>query len=359
MEQIDIAVLGIGKMGATHVEAAKASPYVRKIYGYEPDAARATERGGALEIETTSDLDAILNNPAIKFIDIAAPNAVHCELAIKALRAGKAVLCEKPMGETLEDAERLVAVAEETGGFLQLGFELRYSKAYVKLKEWVDNGKIGSPVNLHCRYFCSEFHHKDSWRSNSPGSLIGEKLSHYLDAQRWYMGSEVKEVYSLTAPNVVKYFNHPDNHQINTRFVNGSIATLNFVMYIAESDPSDPLLDVMEKQADDGHFLQLYIMGTEGAMEFDIFKRRLRRWQFSDGELGIESKIVETITYEKAEDTEQMHNVHGQNLRVIELVAKGLPPENPAKDSLMSMKLCFAAERSEKEQRAVSMTEYC
>lgn len=358
MKQIDIAVLGMGKMGETHVRAAQASPYVHKIYGYEPDKERAAERGKVLGIETTSELDTLLNNPAIKFIDIAAPNPVHCELGIAALEAGKAVLCEKPMGETLEDAERLVAVAEKTGNFLQLGFELRYSKAYVQLKQWIDSGQIGTPVNFHCRYFCSEFHRKGTWRSNSPGSLIGEKLSHYIDAQRWFMNSEVKEVYSLTAPNVVKYFNHPDNHQINTRFENGAIATLNFVMFIAESDSSDPLLDVMEKQVDDGHFLQLYIMGSEGAVEFDIFKRRLRRWQFSNESDGIKSEIVETITYGKEEDTEQMHNVHGQNLRVIELVAKGLPPENPARDSLTSMKLCFAAERSEREQRIVQMKEY-
>ena len=357
MNKIDIAVLGLGKMGATHVGAAKASPHVNKIYGYEPDAERAEERGKELEIDATSDLESLLNNPDVKFIDIAAPNPMHCELAIKALRAGKAVLCEKPMAETLEDAERLVAVAEETGGFLQIGFELRYSKAYMKLKEWIDNGLIGVPVNLHSRYFCSEFHRKGTWRSDSPGSLIGEKLSHYLDAQRWYMNDEIKNIYSLSAPNVVKYFNHPDNHQISTRFKNGAVGTLNFVMYISESDQGDPLMDLLDKQSDDGHFLQLYIMGDKGALEFDVFKRRLRRWQFTDEEDGIKSEIVETIIYDKEEDTEQMHNVHGQNLRVIELVAKGLPPENPASDSLISMKVCFAAEISEKEERIVDLEE--
>ena len=357
MEQITIAVLGIGKMGQTHVEAAKASPYVKKIYGYEPDPKRAAERGRELDIETTSDLDSLLNNPEVKFIDIAAPNPVHCDLAMRSLRAGKAVLCEKPMGENLADAERLVKVAEETGNFLQIGFELRYSTAYVQMKKWLDDGLIGDPVNCHIRYFCSEFHHRNSWRSNSSGSLIGEKLSHYLDAQRWYLKSEASEVYSMAAPNVVDYFNHPDNHQINVRFENGAVATLNFVMYIAETDIGDPLLDVMEKQADDGHFLQFYLMGSKGAMEFDIFKRRIRRWEFSDGEQGLVSKIVATETYGKDEDTTKMHNVHGQNLRVLELVAKGLPPENSARDSLNTMKLCFAAELSEQEQRVVKLTE--
>ncbi len=357
IKKIDVAVLGLGSMGATHVGAAKASPYVKQIIGCEPDVQRAMLRGKELEIETTSDLDSILNNPEIKLVYIATPNDIHTEQTELALRAGKAVLCEKPMGETIEDAERMVAVQKETGGFLQIGFELHYSKIYMKAKEWIDRGLIGTPVNCHCRYYCSEFHGKDSWRSLSKGSLIGEKLSHYLDLQRWFMGSEAKEVFSLNSPNVVDYFNHPDNHQINTRFESGAIANLNFLMYIAESDHRDPLLEMLEKQADDGHYLQYHIMGTKGAIETDVFRRRIRRWEFTDSPERLVSSIVETITYDKADDQEWIHNVHGQNIRIAELVAKGLPPENPVSDSLATMKLGFAAELSEREQHIVKLKE--
>jgi len=279
---IDVAVLGLGRMGSTHVGAAKASPFVGQVYGYEPDPERAALRGRELEIEATSDLNAILNNPAIKLIYIAAINEVHVELTEKALHAGKAVLCEKPMGIDLNEAERMLKAEKDTGGFLQIGFELHYSKSYTTAKRWIDEGLIGTPVNCRCAYYCSEFHSKNTWRSLSKGTLIGEKLSHYIDLQRWFIGSSVKEVFSMNAPNVVDYFNHPDNHQINMRFENDAIANLNFVMYIAESDHRDPLLEMLEKQSDDGHLLKFYIMGTKGAIETDVFRRRIRRWAFHD-----------------------------------------------------------------------------
>lgn len=59
----------------------------------------------------------------------------------------------------------------------------------------------------------------------------------------------------MNAPNVVDYFNHPDNHQINMRFANGAVSNLNFVIYLGETDHTDPLLEMLEKQSDDGHFL--------------------------------------------------------------------------------------------------------
>ena len=356
-KKIDVAVLGLGGMGTTHVNAAKASPYVKRVIGYEPDPARAALRGKELEIEHSSDLDAILRNPEIKLIYIASVNEVHMEQTIKALKAGKAVLCEKPMGISLPEARAMIKAGEESKGFLQIGFELHYSKMYMQVKDWIEQEVIGNPVNCHCRYYCSEFHKKNTWRSKSKGTLIGEKLSHYLDLQRWWMKSPVEEVFSISAKNVVPYFNHPDNHQISLRFKNGAISNLNFVMYIGESDHSDPLLEMLEKQANDGHALQYYIFGTKGAIETDVFRRRIRRWEFSDGPEQLESKIVEEINFPKEEDQIWFHNTHGQNLRIAELVANGMPPEVSAYDAYETMKICFASEISGAENRIVKISE--
>ena len=235
-------------------------------------------------------------------------------------------------------------------GFLQVGFELHYSKMYQKVKEWIDEGKLGDVVNVQCRYYCCEFHKKNSWRSKNYGSfLIGEKLSHYLDLQRWFLSNtEVHAtVYSLSAPKVVEYFNHRDNHQIMTKYSKGGVATLNFIMYFAETHKFDPLVETLKKQSEDGHFLQYHICGTKGGVETDVFRRRIRRYEYSDGEENIQVHIKEVIEFEKEEDQIYFHNTHGQNLRVIELVAKGLPPEVPAEDALETMRLCFAAEKSE------------
>ena len=68
--KISVAILGLGNMGGTHVSAAKASPYIDDIIGYEPDKERAELRGRELDIKVTHNLDDILSNPEIKLIYI-------------------------------------------------------------------------------------------------------------------------------------------------------------------------------------------------------------------------------------------------------------------------------------------------
>lgn len=348
MSKMNTAVLGLGGMGKTHVEAAQKSPYIDKIYGYEPDTEYRNTRCAELGI-IPADIETIMKDESIKFVSIASPNETHIEFAERAMRAGKSVMCEKPMGTTLTEAKHLVDVEKETGAFIQIGFELHYSKMYQQVKKWITEGAIGTPVNNQCRYYCCEFHKKNTWRSNSTGSfLIGEKLSHYLDLQRWLFDATPENVYSLSSAKVVPYFNHRDNHQILTRYPDGKVATLNFIMYIAESHTGhDPLRDLLEQQADDGHYLQYHICGTGGAIETDVFRRRLRRWEFGDSPTAMTSKIVEEIVFDKSEDLVYFHNVEGQNLRIIELAATGKPSEMTAKEAYETMKLCFAAELSE------------
>jgi len=357
MKKMDVAILGLGGMGGTHVEAAKESPHVGTIYGYEPEPERREARSRELGIRAAT-LEEIWRNPAIELVTIASTNETHVPLAIAALRSGKAVMCEKPMGTSLAEATELMDVAESTKGFLQIGFELRYSALYQQTKAWIDQGLIGEVVNIQCRYYCCEFHQKDTWRSNSTGSfLIGEKLSHYLDLQRWWFGSSPESVYSVSAPKVVPYFHHRDNHQMIMKFPQGKVGTLNFIMYIAETLHHDPLLEMLEKQSDDGHYLQYHICGTKGAIENDVFKRRVRRWEFSDSPSCQESRIAETIKFTPGQDLVSFHNTHGQNLRIAELVATGCRPEVSARDAFETMRLCFAAERSENENRVVFLKE--
>ncbi|MFA6928809.1 MAG: Gfo/Idh/MocA family oxidoreductase [Lentisphaeria bacterium] len=359
MQKIDVAVIGLGGMGATHVEAAKSSPYVGQIYGFEPDEQRRNSRAAELGV-IPATLEEIMANPSIRLIYIASINEMHVPQAILSLRSGKAVLCEKPMGLTLKDAAELIKVQEETKGFLQIGFELHYSTLYQSVKKWIDAGLIGTPVLNECRYFCCEGHKKTSWRSQGTGSfLIPEKLSHYLDLQRWFFADEIDTVYSASAPKVVSYFKHRDNHQITTKYRKGGVATLNFIMYIAETFKRDPNREMLEQQCDDGHFLQYHICGTKGAIETDVFKRRLRRWKFTDGPQyeSIQSNLVECITFPPEEDQIWFHNTAGQNVRIAERVANGLPPEVSAQDAFETMKLCFAAERSENENRLIQFEE--
>ena len=347
MKKINTAVIGAGGMGKVHIEAALASEYVNKVFICDPS---AEIRQSCKEKYNTDalELESILNDPSIKFVSVATPNEFHADMTLRLLQAQKAVLCEKPMGINLSEAQQLLTASQQPGVFLQIGFELHYSTMYTMVKKWIDDGVLGEITQTQCRYYCCEFHKKNTWRSNSTGSfLIGEKLSHYLDLQRWFIGDNFEIVYSLSAPLTVPYFRHRDNHQIMVRYPGGKIGVLNFIMFIAETYHEDPLREIIEKQSDDGHFLQYYICGLKGAAEIDVFRRRVRRWEFSDGEEALESRIAETFCFTPEQDLESNHNVFGQTQRVIELAAKGEAPEVSAADAYETMKLCFAAEWSE------------
>ena len=131
-KKIDVAVIGLGEMGMTHSKAAISSEYVNKAYGYDPVPSRQA-KASALGVAVT-DIESIMDNPNIKLVYIASINKVHVEQAILALRAGKAVMCEKPMGDTLEQATELIKVQKETNGFFTDWFRVTLFKIISKSK---------------------------------------------------------------------------------------------------------------------------------------------------------------------------------------------------------------------------------
>ena len=341
------AVLGVGGMGVGAMKTCKGSGLLDGVVGYDNNPQRLAhlrERG----FEVSDNLDAVLGDPAVGMVFVTASNGAHMPLVMAALKANKAVMCEKPIATTLRDSKAMVEEAERRNLFFQIGFELRYSKLYMRIKEWIDNGLLGDVMNTHCYYICSEFHQKDSWRNklSSGGGMFGEKLSHYVDLPRWWIGSKVKDVFSVCAPNIVPYYEVRDNYHTTYRFENGAVSHLTFHMAVGETFQGDPLQDLIGQQKEDGHALRFLVVGTKGAASTDVFFRKLKRWEFGDSPKSMTSKWVEDLTWDPKEDLEYYHNSHGQNLDIIRRVLDGKPPSTPARDAYDTMRLVAAAEFS-------------
>jgi len=352
------AVLGIGGMGRGAVKTCLGSGMLDEVIAYDVDPAKfALMKQEGIVATTSTSLDAVLADPEVQLVFITASNDAHCPLALAALKAGKAVMCEKPMATSLADAKKMVEAAEKRKLFFQIGFELRYSKLYTSIKDWVDQGLLGQVMNTHCYYICSEFHQKGSWRNklSSGGGMFGEKLSHYVDLPRWWIGSRVTEVYSACAPNVIPYYEVRDNYHTTYRFENGAVSHLTFHMAVGETFHGDPLQDVIDQQKEDGHALRYLVVGTKGAAAADVFFRQLKRWEFGDSPQSMTSKWVENLTWDKREDQSYYHNTHGQNLDIIRRVRDGLPPATPARDAYETMRLVDAAERSADTGRIITL----
>ncbi len=353
------AVLGAGGMGETVIRHLKECEEVSEILAQDIREERVAELKQEFDIHATSNLDEILGDSGVKVVFVTSSNDAHHPLVMAALAAGKAVMCEKPIATTLELATEMVEEAEKRGLFFQIGFELRYSTLYTTVKKWIDEGLLGEVVNTQCTYICSEFHKKGSWRNKleTGGGMFGEKLSHYVDLPRWWIGSEVADVYSACSPNVIPYYEVRDNYHTLYRFANGAVSELSFNMAVGETDSGDPLADIIDKQKDDGHELRYLVTGTRGAAATDVFRRFIKRWEFGDSPTQMTSKLVETITWDKDDDHLYFHSTTAQTRDIVGRVARGEPPMTPARDALESMRLVFAAERSADIGEVVKMAD--
>lgn len=351
------AILGAGGMGRTVIGHLQKCSGVSRIVAYDPREEALEKTHRECGVEVSRSLEKTLADPELKLVFITASNDAHKELALTSLRAGKAVMCEKPMANSLEDSQEMAEAAEQLGGFLQIGFELRYSHLYSTVKKWIDEGKLGEVRNIDCNYIASEGWGRDSWRTKlaTGGSMFGEKLSHYVDLPRWWTGEEVREVYSAASPNVVPYYEVRDNYHTSCTFGNGAVCHIAFMMPFAATYEKvrDSLVDRIIDQREDGHELRYLVMGTQGAAETNLFHRKIKRWEFGENGRGFTSRLVETLEWEEKDDHTFYHNTRDQAHDIVRRVREGLPPAISPWDALETMKVCEAADISVNESRVV------
>jgi len=136
----------------------------------------------------------------IDLISIAAPGTLHKEIAVEAARQGKAILCEKPLANSLTDAEAMLAAVETADVPNCCGFSYRSTPAQALAKQLVDEGRLGRIYHVHARYaqdWPSDPHFPRVWRFDKEvagsGSL-GDICAHSVDAARFITGLEFNEV---------------------------------------------------------------------------------------------------------------------------------------------------------------------
>jgi myo-inositol 2-dehydrogenase/D-chiro-inositol 1-dehydrogenase len=149
---IRIAVIGAGLMGADHARIiAQDIPGATLQVICDRDGQRAKtvgESAGAAHVAT--DPDAVIARPDVDAVIVASPDVTHAPLSLACIRAGKRVLCEKPLSQSVAECQT-VMVAEQAAGqrFVQLGFMRRYDQAYVEMRAALTAGKIGRPLMMH------------------------------------------------------------------------------------------------------------------------------------------------------------------------------------------------------------------
>ncbi|WP_046732260.1 Gfo/Idh/MocA family oxidoreductase [Streptomyces humi] len=189
MSVVRIGVVGAGNMGADHVNTLH-----RWVSGAAVVLVADLDKGRAAEVaaavpgaRATDDPLALIAAPEVDAVVIASHDSTHADLAIAAVRAGKPVMCEKPLAPTAAECVRVLR--EDRADLISVGFMRRFDPGYVELRAALGAGTAGAPLLVHCR---------SRGVSSAPGatdefSVTGSAI-HEFDTVPWLLDSPVVEV---------------------------------------------------------------------------------------------------------------------------------------------------------------------
>lgn len=183
------------------------------------------------DLKTFSDWREVLALDELDAVIVALTNDQHHEAATAALRAGKHVLCEKPLGHTIGQCNEIIDAAGESGKILQIGHEMRFQRLYHHMKEMIDLGAIGDLQLMWCREFRGPM--RPGWRSSEAltGGTILEKNVHHLDLFNWMMECPPVRVSAHGGTNVLKDREILDNAQILIEYEGERRASLELCLF--------------------------------------------------------------------------------------------------------------------------------
>ncbi len=205
MKQIGVGVIGTAFMGKAHSIAYAAAgtafgdglrPRLEMLCDINPERAiiKQAEMGFA---RSTSNYMDVVNDPEVELISICVPNAVHKEIAVAALKAGKHVWCEKPMATGVSEAEEMLAAARASDCQTMLGYNYTQNPLVQSARQLIEEGAIGRVTGFHGIYDVDNEADPDrphSWRMSREDSGSGanaDVMCHLLSIAHLMTGSEV------------------------------------------------------------------------------------------------------------------------------------------------------------------------
>lgn len=204
---IHVGLVGLGFIGKAHLKAFEALPNAEVIQICSRSSSSADFLNDFTG-EITSDYDALLNNQEIDVVDICVPTFLHEEYIVKAAKAGKHIICEKPLALTAEATRRIFQIVEKSKVRLFVGHVLRFWPAYQKIKQTSEVAKFPSIEILHAKRLgqAPTWSEWFKYPEKSGGALFDLHI-HDIDFACYMLG-EVESVYAVGHQNDFGAWDH-------------------------------------------------------------------------------------------------------------------------------------------------------
>ena len=150
---INIGILGCGNIARTrHIPEYAANPDCRITAYYNPSRGKAEALARQYGGKVYDSAEELLADPSIDAVSVCTANDAHAALSVAAMKAGKHVLCEKPIACTIEEAQEMLHISEETGRLLMASHNQRFLPAHREAKEYLDKGTIGKILSFRTTF---------------------------------------------------------------------------------------------------------------------------------------------------------------------------------------------------------------
>jgi predicted dehydrogenase len=261
MNELRMAVVGVGRMGLTHAENVARRVHGAKLVAVttsnERRAAEAQERCGNVSVYPS--LEALLAAGGLDAVCISSSTSAHADNVVQCAAAGLHIFCEKPLALTLADCDRAIAAAQQAVVKLMIGHVRQFDTGHAEAKRYIESGAIGKPLVFRAISGDVDPPPPSFADPSVSGGLILDAMYHDLYLSRWLMEDEVQRVYAegeaLVDP-AIGAVGDVDNAVVTLRFLRGTLGTL-----------------FVSRTTRYGHDLRVEVIGDEGAVHIGRFRQ--------------------------------------------------------------------------------------
>jgi predicted dehydrogenase len=329
-----VGLIGAGRQGR------RRAPAVYGVEGCElavvADVEGAEGLAREMGCQAVERWEEVVERPDIESIIVCTPPNLHAAIAMAAMRAGKHVLCEKPLARTVGEAEEMVREAEERDVALKCGFNLRHHPGVQQARAWLYEGRLGEPMFARCRYgLGGRPGFEREWRARpevSGGGQLMDQGVHALDLCRWFLG----DFASVSATLTTAYWEiEPleDNAFVTLSTARGQVASL----HVSQTQWRN--LFCLEVYGRDG-YAQVEGLGGGYGVERATLGRREACGPF----------LEEAIEY-RGEDVSWREEWR----EFVSAIGEERPPLGSGRDGLEALRLAAAAYRSHERGQRVAV----
>ena len=335
MKQLNIGIIGAGRIGKLHAQSITYAVPAARVYGItdvRTDGLPELKEKFGIE-KIYASIDDMLADDQIDAVLVCSSTDTHADIAIQAAKAGKHIFCEKPVDLTPEKVEAVLKAVEQAGVELQVGFNRRFDHNFARLRELVDQEKIGKLelVKITSR----DPEPPPAEYAASSGGMFLDMTIHDFDMARFLAGSDIESLYVQAACLVdpaIGEAGDVDSAVITLKFKNGALGVID-----------------NSRRAAYGYDQRIEVFGSKGAAQAQNDTPTTVTLATQDGVMGDKPLYFFLERY--------MQSFRDEMIAFVDAVLYDLPTPTTGEDGLQSILVGLAAKKSVAEGRPVELCE--